>query len=468
MKKVASQIGRIIEFRAGGNPLLYSMSFNLRNGLKYGYVGTSNCNGGTVYFDRYRLDYSTTTNSFCQTLNTHSSGGQGGAWHHHAITKEGTVVKYYLDGVLAFTPATGMNQDNSLMLSTHGSFIFGSDAYTGGAVDPARCITGTLDELHIYQRALTPAEIVTVKNSTALSTPVAAAPILKFEFNNSLSNVGNTVTLTTTDSQTPTGVTYANDRNGNANSALSMQNKCYVANAFTLPTGKNQRTVSFWFNRGATLGHFWAWGQAANNRSYGFNVGATTANAGSAAGFNNYGYGTGNSLTIADTPTTNVWEHYVFTYDGRNVAIYKNGILYSSGEKTSWDTLGNILVFGGSPELNNSQHQFATFKIDDFEVYNTFFNSVEALSLYNSQNLSAQNFQTQNLKATIYPNPASTNFTIETATELKSVEIYSLQGQKVLTSNKNQVDVSGLSKGIYMVRVEDVDNGVSTQKMVKE
>ena len=73
-----------------------------------------------------------------------------------------------------------------------------------------------------------------------------------------------------------------------------------------------------------------------------------------------------------------------------------------------------------------------------------------------------------NLKFSLYPNPANNILNIELATELKSVEIYSLQGQKVLTSNKNQVDVSGLSKGIYMVRVEDIDNGVSAQKMVKE
>lgn len=456
------------EFRGGVNPLLYSMSFNLRNGLKYGFVGTSNCNGGTVYYDRYRLEYSTTTNSFCQTLNTHT-GGQGGTWHHHAITKEGTVVKYYLDGVLAWTPATGMSQDNSPMSSNHGNFIFGSDAYVSGAVDPARCITGTLDELHIYQRALTAAEIVTVKNSTALATPTVVTPILNFEFNTSLSNVGNTVTLTTTDSQTPTGVAYVNDRNGNINSALRMQNKCYIANAYTLPTGKNQRTVSFWLNREASLGHFWAWGQAISNRAYGFNVGATTANAGSAAGFNNYGYGTGNSLTVADSPMTNVWEHYVFTYDGLNATIYKNGVLLNTGTRPSWDTLGNILVFGGSPEYYNSQHQFATFKIDDFQVYNTFFNSVEVLALYNYQNtLGSQNFTSNSLKASIYPNPTSDNINIEMENEVKSVEIYSLLGQKVLSVNTKNINVSNLPKGVYMVRIEDTNNTITTQKLIIE
>ena len=79
-----------------------------------------------------------------------------------------------------------------------------------------------------------------------------------------------------------------------------------------------------------------------------------------------------------------------------------------------------------------------------------------------------QDFNSNNLKFSLYPNPATNLVNIELATELKSVEIYSLQGQKVLTSNKNQVDVSTLSKGMYLVRVEDVENGVSTQKLIVE
>ena len=50
--------------------------------------------------------------------------------------------------------------------------------------------------------------------------------------------------------------------------------------------------------------------------------------------------------------------------------------------------------------------------------------------------------------------------------EVKSVEIYSLQGQKVLTSNSKNINVSNLSKGMYLVRIEDSNNAVSTQKLI--
>ena len=50
--------------------------------------------------------------------------------------------------------------------------------------------------------------------------------------------------------------------------------------------------------------------------------------------------------------------------------------------------------------------------------------------------------------------------------EVKSIEIYSLLGQKVLTSNSKNINVSNLSKGIYMVRIEDENNAVATQKLI--
>ena len=86
--------------------------------------------------------------------------------------------------------------------------------------------------------------------------------------------------------------------------------------------------------------------------------------------------------------------------------------------------------------------------------------------MYNFNVLSNQNFSLQNLKATIYPNPASTNFTIEMENEVKSVEVYSIQGQTVMISNSKNIDVSNLSKGMYLVRIEDENNAVATQKLI--
>lgn len=68
----------------------------------------------------------------------------------------------------------------------------------------------------------------------------------------------------------------------------------------------------------------------------------------------------------------------------------------------------------------------------------------------------------------MYPNPASDILSIETASEIESVQITSLTGATVLSriinSNKANLDISSLSKGIYVVNIYQGDK-VSTQKI---
>ncbi|HLP62912.1 T9SS type A sorting domain-containing protein [Flavobacterium sp.] len=74
----------------------------------------------------------------------------------------------------------------------------------------------------------------------------------------------------------------------------------------------------------------------------------------------------------------------------------------------------------------------------------------------------------QKLNFSLSPNPASDYFTIEMENEIQSVEIYSLQGQKVVASVSKSINVSDLSSGIYLVRIEDQNHAVATQKLIIE
>ena len=71
-------------------------------------------------------------------------------------------------------------------------------------------------------------------------------------------------------------------------------------------------------------------------------------------------------------------------------------------------------------------------------------------------------------KFVIYPNPATDLVQISSKYELKSVVIYSLLGQKILAADNNQINVSGLASGTYMIQVIDENNGTSTQKLIKK
>ena len=51
--------------------------------------------------------------------------------------------------------------------------------------------------------------------------------------------------------------------------------------------------------------------------------------------------------------------------------------------------------------------------------------------------------------------------------EVDSIEIYTILGQKVLESKNKQINVSSLATGIYMVRIKDTENAISTKKFIK-
>ena len=72
----------------------------------------------------------------------------------------------------------------------------------------------------------------------------------------------------------------------------------------------------------------------------------------------------------------------------------------------------------------------------------------------------------------IYPNPAKDNFTIEGAMGCV-VRIYNMVGQSFdklrMTSNKEIIDISDLSKGVYIVEVLDMETGMRvSRRVVKE
>jgi hypothetical protein len=67
-------------------------------------------------------------------------------WHHILVVRQGATANLYVDGVLDFTDNLSQNPNNST------SFIIGSSY-------DAAYFTGTIDDIRVYDRALTDAEI---------------------------------------------------------------------------------------------------------------------------------------------------------------------------------------------------------------------------------------------------------------------------------------------------------------------
>ena len=57
----------------------------------------------------------------------------------------------------------------------------------------------------------------------------------------------------------------------------------------------------------------------------------------------------------------------------------------------------------------------------------------------------------------VYPNPAYSKLYIKSDKRIANSqkELYNSVGQMVLRTKKNEIDVSGLSKGMYYLRIEN-------------
>jgi subtilisin family serine protease len=96
-----------------------------------------------------------------------------------------------------------------------------------------------------------------------------------------------------------------------------------------------------------------------------------------------------------------------------------------------------------------------------------------ALTLLDSTLLFSQELKNE-LKISLYPNPAIDFVTIKSVELISIISIMSLDGKLIRTElvnsaeTKYQLDVSGLSKGVYFMIFTSIDNRFVTRKMIVE
>lgn len=71
----------------------------------------------------------------------------------------------------------------------------------------------------------------------------------------------------------------------------------------------------------------------------------------------------------------------------------------------------------------------------------------------------------------IYPNPMKNSIQIESTSsefEIDSIEIYNILGIKVVSTDDKIINVAGLTKGIYLVKLKNLKGKIALRKMIKE
>ena len=287
-------------------------------------------------------------------------------------------------------------------------------------------------------------ESITLPNST----------IAEYDFNNNYNNV-----LGSNPFIANTGTQFVTDRHGNSVSALSINNTGTTATIPNLPYGSNSRTISIWakintFSAQPYNFIFSYGGNATTGKSF---CGSITATNAAALGYNS-------NFNVFPSHSTGTWYHYAFVYNGTTVKIYRNGVLLGSGAY-AWNTFNYNRLFklgtGVSGEL------YFNGAIDDLKIYNYALTDTEITNLFTNNSLASENFNANNLEVGLYPNPVNDILNIDTKEEILSVEVFALQGQKVMSSKENKINVSELPAGIYLVRIQDVNNNIATKKIIK-
>ena len=420
---------RTISFWAKVNTMQapYNMTFS------YGQSSNSNAVGGS--FNSTTVDYFGYANNF-----NASSSNNPSTWYHFVYTYDGTTAKIYKNNVMIASQPKTWNTINN-------SNIFKLGVGVGGELN----FDGAIDDLKIFNYVLTDIEINNLYNYNSL-VPITNNEVYSFNFNNSYYDV------TSVNSFNATG-NFTTDRNGNINSALQLNSVGTVASLANLPIGNASRSISIWIKMNSYFfdNFLFSYGSPAANQSYGFSLKSNLINY----------YAWANDLSYATSIPLNTWKHLVVTFDTTTdlASIYLDGVLITSAAKPDWNTANETSFYlGRSYQGSNSFNGV----VDDLKIYNYALTQTEITNLYNyNSTLVAQNFNQNNLEVALYPNPVQDILNINVDNAIKSVEIYNIQGQKVLNSTSNEVDMSSLNSGIYLVKITDENNSIATKKVVK-
>ena len=118
------------------------------------------------------------------------------------------------------------------------------------------------------------------------------------------------------------------------------------------------------------------------------------------------------------------------------------------------------IVSGGSNSLNNlRQIVFGTSATLAGK-------SVYVDNLYFHKNTLAVSESNAKQAAKVYPNPVSAGEMVTVDANVKSLEIYTVSGQKVKSANAKTINTAGLTKGVYLLKATDDKGESQTSKLI--
>jgi hypothetical protein len=311
-------------------------------------------------------------------------------WNHLVMTYDGTTRKHFLNGV----EVGSWNEGVTLAFNT-------SVVRIGANSSTSEFFNGTIDEVRIYNRALSASEVYSLYANTK-STIVGVTPTDRY--NNGLvahwTFDGKHTTPTTVEDVvgnndgTTHGVVPAGGIIGQAMKFDGVNDNISVLNSSIFNSfGTNPFSVAAWVKTTSTSFASLVDNKTAgtNNAGYNLQIAETNGRAYFRVGTGAGQAQTGNSITNV---TDGEWHHLVGTRDASGLKIYVNGILENQNSNcgTCNVTSSQNLLFG-----SYGAGGFLDGLLDDVRIYNRALSANEVAGLYSATSSSKMQSSTDSL-----------------------------------------------------------------------
>ena len=292
-----------------------------------------------------------------------------GKWHQVCGTMDSTAQTIYVDGV-----QSGSTSGNSSLWQTPTINV-----YIGSAMAGLINVTATLDDVRIYNRALSPAELLQLyqqgtgtHQNTTLNPPNLKQGLVghwTFDGKDMIKNVadssgqGNTgyMVAAATSSQQVAGV---------LGQALKFNGTTQYVKGPSNIVSSSVLTYSLWVKFNVLN---------SNKAIISMNTGLNDRMEKVESGTNNrlQGNASFSALTPTNSITIGPWYHVALTSDGTITTIYLDGVVGPTTGLTTFTTFSPVLAIGGRDNL-----LFFNGTIDDVRIYNRALSAAEVTQLY--------------------------------------------------------------------------------------
>ena len=318
-------------------------------------------------------------------------------WRHIAVTVDGTSVKAYIDGSQVGTTDTSLYS----LASGVNDFAIGAYHTSSGKQN----FNGTIDQVRIFQKALSQNEVDTLYGETACVYTSTTDQVDYQGTNLAYYKFDNTALDETTNNHDGTeyNINYEFGRYGQAADFNGSSSYISVAHNSSFNWTGN-KTISLWVKFDSLgSGSVGLAAKSSNSSPYGWFVYKNGAD--NKIAFSHYNSSDAASSVVSDyAAVTDVWYHICVTGDGTTNKLYINGQEEDSANAVTGTNVTDDLVFGRF--YTNISNYYFDGNIDQVRFYESTLDATAVENLYNEK----PETDTSNFKTVLYEGNGSSQY----------------------------------------------------------